>query len=94
MRLLARKKVVFVIVEGPSDDTALGVILNQIYRFYDKTNLRSFRAVGLLKLPFFLKIFSIFLLTFHQIAFRLKVESVLFMISLYHREQKKSTVFS
>lgn len=31
MRLLARKKVVLVIVEGPSDDTALGVILNQIY---------------------------------------------------------------
>lgn len=31
MRLLARKKVVLVIVEGPSDDTALGVMLNQIY---------------------------------------------------------------
>ena len=29
--LMARKKVVFVIVEGPSDDTALGVILNKIY---------------------------------------------------------------
>ncbi len=28
---MARKKVVLVIVEGPSDDTALGVILNQIY---------------------------------------------------------------
>lgn len=31
MRLLARKKVVLVIVEGPSDDTALGIILSQIY---------------------------------------------------------------
>ena len=31
MRLLARKKVVLVIVEGSSDDTALGVMLNQIY---------------------------------------------------------------
>ena len=31
MRLLVRKKVVLVIVEGPSDDTALGVMLNQIY---------------------------------------------------------------
>jgi len=31
VRLLARKKVVLVIVEGPSDDTALGVMLNQIY---------------------------------------------------------------
>lgn len=31
MRLLARKKVVLVIVEGPSDDTALGIMLNQIY---------------------------------------------------------------
>ena len=29
--MMARKKVVFVIVEGPSDDTALGVILNKIY---------------------------------------------------------------
>lgn len=28
---MARKKVVFVIVEGPSDDTALGVILNKIF---------------------------------------------------------------
>lgn len=28
---MARKKVVFVIVEGPSDDTALGVILNRLY---------------------------------------------------------------
>lgn len=28
---MARKKVVLVIVEGPSDDTALGVMLNQIY---------------------------------------------------------------
>lgn len=28
---MARKKVVFVIVEGSSDDTALGVMLNQIY---------------------------------------------------------------
>lgn len=28
---VARKKVVFVIVEGPSDDTALGVILNRLY---------------------------------------------------------------
>lgn len=31
MRLLARKKVVLVIVEGPSDDTALGIMLNQIF---------------------------------------------------------------
>lgn len=31
---MARKKVVLVIVEGPSDDTALGVMLNQIYRVY------------------------------------------------------------
>lgn len=31
MRLLARKKVVLVIVEGPSDDTALGIMLHQIY---------------------------------------------------------------
>ena len=31
MRLLARKKVVLVIVEGPSDDTALGIVLNQIF---------------------------------------------------------------
>lgn len=31
MRLWARKKVVLVIVEGPSDDTALGITLNQIY---------------------------------------------------------------
>lgn len=29
--LLTRKKVVLVIVEGPSDDTALGIMLNQIY---------------------------------------------------------------
>lgn len=28
---MARKKIVFVIVEGPSDDTALGVILNRLY---------------------------------------------------------------
>lgn len=28
---MARKKIVFVIVEGPSDDEALGVILNRIY---------------------------------------------------------------
>ena len=28
---MARKKIVLFIVEGPSDDTALGVILNQIY---------------------------------------------------------------
>lgn len=28
---MARKKIVFVIVEGPSDDAALGVILNRIY---------------------------------------------------------------
>jgi len=25
------KKIVFIIVEGPSDDTALGVLLNKIY---------------------------------------------------------------
>jgi uncharacterized protein YktB (UPF0637 family) len=28
---LARKKVVLVIVEGPSDDTALGIALSQVY---------------------------------------------------------------
>ena len=32
---MARKKILFVIVEGPSDDAALGVILN---RLYDKSN--------------------------------------------------------
>lgn len=31
MRLLARKKIVLVIVEGPSDDTALGIVLHQIF---------------------------------------------------------------
>lgn len=31
MKHLARRKIVFVIVEGPSDDTALGVALNQVY---------------------------------------------------------------
>lgn len=31
MRHLARKKIVLVIVEGPSDETALGIMLNQIY---------------------------------------------------------------
>lgn len=31
MKPLARKKVVLVIVEGPSDDTALGIVLNQIF---------------------------------------------------------------
>ena len=30
---MARKKIIFVIVEGPSDEEALGVILN---RFYDQ----------------------------------------------------------
>lgn len=29
--LLTRKKVVLVLVEGPSDDTALGIMLNKIY---------------------------------------------------------------
>jgi hypothetical protein len=28
---VARRKIVFLIVEGPSDDEALGVLLNQIY---------------------------------------------------------------
>jgi hypothetical protein len=28
---VARKKIVFVIVEGPSDDSALGVILSRLY---------------------------------------------------------------
>ncbi len=28
---VARKKIVFVIVEGPSDDEALGVLLHQMY---------------------------------------------------------------
>lgn len=31
MKLLARKKVVLVIVEGPSDNTALGLALSQVY---------------------------------------------------------------
>lgn len=31
MKLVARKKIVFVIVEGPSDEQALGIILNKIY---------------------------------------------------------------
>lgn len=31
MRRLARKKIVLVIVEGPSDDVALGMALNQVY---------------------------------------------------------------
>ncbi len=31
MKYLARKKVVFIIVEGPSDDTALGVTLTQVF---------------------------------------------------------------
>ncbi|WP_321004643.1 hypothetical protein [Eisenbergiella porci] len=31
MRLLARKKIVLVIVEGPSDDVALGMALSQVY---------------------------------------------------------------
>lgn len=31
MNLVARKKIIFVIVEGPSDDEALGVILSKIY---------------------------------------------------------------
>ena len=30
MKHLARRKVVFVIVEGPSDETALGIVLNQV----------------------------------------------------------------
>lgn len=34
---MARKKIVFVIVEGPSDDTALGVMLT---RFFDKNLVR------------------------------------------------------
>ena len=28
---MARRKIVFVIVEGPSDDTALGVVLNRLF---------------------------------------------------------------
>lgn len=31
MKHLARRKIVFVIVEGPSDETALGITLNQIF---------------------------------------------------------------
>ena len=31
MKLLARKKIVFIIVEGPSDDTALGITLSQVF---------------------------------------------------------------
>lgn len=29
---MARKKIVFIIVEGPSDDTALGLLFNQFYQ--------------------------------------------------------------
>lgn len=36
VKSVARKKVVFVIVEGPSDDAALGVLLN---RLYDKSKV-------------------------------------------------------
>lgn len=28
---MSRKKIVFIIVEGPSDDEALGVLLNRLY---------------------------------------------------------------
>lgn len=31
MKPLARRKIVFVIVEGASDDTALGIALNQVF---------------------------------------------------------------
>ena len=31
MKPLARRKIVFVIVEGASDDTALGISLNQVF---------------------------------------------------------------
>mgnify|MGYP000335251292 CR=1 FL=1 len=31
MFILARKKVIFIIVEGPSDETALGAIFRRIY---------------------------------------------------------------
>ena len=31
MKHLARRKVVFVIVEGASDETALGIALNQVF---------------------------------------------------------------
>lgn len=31
MKILARRKVVFVIVEGASDETALGIVLNQVF---------------------------------------------------------------
>lgn len=34
---MARKKIIFVIVEGPSDEEALGVILN---RFYDRNAIK------------------------------------------------------
>lgn len=37
---MARKKIVFVIVEGPSDDTALGVLLSKIF---DKDMVHTFR---------------------------------------------------
>ena len=36
---------------------------------YHISNLRSFQTVGLLRLPFSMKIFFIFLLTYYQIAF-------------------------
>ena len=31
VKVVARKKIVYVIVEGPSDDEALGVILSRLY---------------------------------------------------------------
>lgn len=37
VKSVARKKIVFVIVEGPSDEEALGVLLNRIY---DKTKAK------------------------------------------------------
>ena len=42
---VARKKIVLVIVEGPSDDAALGVILN---RLFDKNTVHVERNQGII----------------------------------------------
>lgn len=43
MKVVARKKIVFVIVEGPSDDEALGLLLERIY---DKNKVHVFITHG------------------------------------------------
>ena len=49
VKLMSRRKIVFVIVEGPSDDEALGVILNRLYQI---------RSILLLFARFRARIFS------------------------------------